>query len=84
MKGSENFCADLLSRVPQSAMLSQEEDSAYEPDISDKAYVIVNLNSNRFEPKEYVRCTFIPPVTLKSHLLVTISIWWPNNQMMTY
>ena len=38
-KGTDNSCADLLLRIPQSAGLTQKNDP-YEPDISDKAYQV--------------------------------------------
>ena len=53
--GTDNSCADLLSRVPKDALPNNESD--YEPDISDKTYQVNALNSNRFKPKEYARCT---------------------------
>ena len=59
IKGTDNSCADLLSRIPQSAGLTLENDT-YEPDIIDKAYEISALNSNRFDPKEFARCK-LPP-----------------------
>ena len=62
IKGTDNSCADLLSRIPQSAGLTQENDT-YEPDISDKAYEINALNSNRFDPKEFASCK-LPPSDL--------------------
>ena len=63
IKGTDNSCADLLSRIPQSAGLTQEND-AYEPDISDKAYQINALNSNRFDPKEFASCKLPPSETV--------------------
>ena len=62
IKGTDSSCADLLSRMPQSAGLTQENDT-YEPDISDKAYEINALNSNRFDPKEFASCK-LPPSDL--------------------
>ena len=58
--GTDNSCADLLSRIPQDVGLTQEDNESYEPDINCKAYEIGALNSNRFSPREYARCT-IPP-----------------------
>ena len=54
--GTDNSCADLLSRIPQNAGVTQDKEN-YDIDISDKAYKINALNSNRFSPKEYARCT---------------------------
>lgn len=45
----------MLSPIPQSAGLTQENDT-YEPDISDKAYQINAINSNRFDPRVYASC----------------------------
>ncbi|MCG8033371.1 MAG: DDE-type integrase/transposase/recombinase [Candidatus Thiodiazotropha taylori] len=59
IKGTDNSCADLLSRIPESAGLTQETDT-YEPDINDKAYQINALNSNRFDPREFASCK-LPP-----------------------
>lgn len=58
--GSENSCADLLSRVAQNDAMSQEKETVHDPEINDKAYEIGVLNSNRFNPKEYARCTLQP------------------------
>ena len=63
IKGTDNSCADLLSRIPQSAGLTQENDT-YEPDISDKAYQINALNSNRFDPKEFASSKLPPTETV--------------------
>ena len=65
VKGSDNSCADLLSRIPQNDGLSQEEDNVYEPDVSDKTYAIGALNSNRFSPKDYARCEMAPSDVLE-------------------
>ena len=54
--GTDNSCADLLSRIPQNAGVTQDKET-YDMDISDKAYKINALNSNRFSPKQYARCT---------------------------
>ena len=55
--GSENSCADLLSRVAQDDAMSQEKENVHDSEINDKAYIIGELNTNRFNPKEYARCT---------------------------
>ena len=59
IKGTDNSCADLLSRIPQTAGLTQKKD-AYDPDISDKSYQVNALNSNRFNPSRYASCE-LPP-----------------------
>ena len=59
IKGSDNSCADLLSRIPKTAGLTQEK-GAFEPDVSDKSYQISALNSNRFNPGWYASCK-LPP-----------------------
>ena len=50
IKGTENVCADLLSRSPP----KDEDNSVSIPDISDRAFEIAALNSNHFNPKEYI------------------------------
>ncbi|MCG8049023.1 MAG: reverse transcriptase domain-containing protein, partial [Candidatus Thiodiazotropha endolucinida] len=69
LKGSENTCADLLSRLQQNVGLSQEEDSAYEPEINANTYEIGALNSNKFQPKDYARCNYKPPDSLEKPTL---------------
>lgn len=93
--GTDNSCADLLSRVSKGALPNDESD--YEPDISDKTYQVNALNSNRFNPKEYARCTvnFQDPVDkptlgseidiiseqVKDELLVEIKIGLQNDKL---
>ncbi|MCG8078877.1 MAG: DDE-type integrase/transposase/recombinase [Candidatus Thiodiazotropha taylori] len=69
LKGSENTCADLLSRLQQNVGLSQEEDSAYEPEINANTYEIGAMNSNKFQPKDYARCNYKPPDSLEKPTL---------------
>ena len=59
--GTDNSCADLLSRMPLNANDALDE-SDYEPDITDKTYQINALNSNRFNPRDYARCIVDNPV----------------------
>ena len=55
--GSQNTCADLLSRMPLSSVDTEDLVSEYsEPDISDKTLEISALNSNKFQPKKFVNC----------------------------
>ncbi len=57
--GTDNSVADLLSRVPIEAE-SLDDATLENPDISEKTYEINALNSNRFSPKQYARCTVEP------------------------
>jgi hypothetical protein len=55
--GTENTCADLLSRLPHNDVeVRDTEEVNMEPEVSDKAYEINAFNSNRFSPRDYVRC----------------------------
>ena len=57
----------MLSPIPRSAGLTQENDT-YEPDISDKAYQINAINSNRFDPREYASCKLPLSDSVKENL----------------
>jgi hypothetical protein len=50
--GTDNSVADLLSRMPSSAMTHDEIDC--DPDINDNTYEINVLNSNRFCPNDLI------------------------------
>ena len=56
LKGSDNVCADLLSRRPNDEENSPKEVSVEEeiPIIRDATFEIATLNSNQFEPKQYL------------------------------
>ena len=53
--GTDNTCADLLSRAPTD-VTAAESDSEQINDISNNTLQIDVLNSNRFDPKEFLRC----------------------------
>ena len=57
LKGDENVCADLLSRRPNDDKKPQNDNDTVEeeiPIISDMTFEVAALNSNTFEPKEYL------------------------------
>lgn len=58
IKGTENHCADLLSRIPHAKAKSIDENEIdSEPDIDDRALEINVINSNKFNPKDFATCT---------------------------
>ena len=57
ISGRDNSCADALPRVAPNDAMTQGHDSSDEPDINDNTYEVAALNSNRFNPREYSRCT---------------------------
>ena len=57
--GVENTCADLLSRSPLKENRPSED---LTPDLSDKAFEINALNSNKFNPKDFASCEIGKPV----------------------
>ena len=64
IKGKENHCADLLSRVPPETFEGKEDEDdnlSNEPDIDDRALEIGAINSNEFNPKDFASCTIDPP-----------------------
>lgn len=56
--GTENSCADLLSRIDHS-LLTDDSDTCTEtgPDVSDKTYEIGILDSSNFRPKDHMDST---------------------------
>ena len=48
--GTENTCADLLSRKPDTNEVEPEADF-FEPDINDNTFEVVAINSNELNPK---------------------------------
>lgn len=55
VKGSQNYCADLLSRMP-SHLEEEDECNDIEPDIGDNTLEINALNSNHFNPRDLAGC----------------------------
>lgn len=69
IKGEQNCIADLLSRLPKSSERSSSAETEVhsedgEPDITDKAYEIGIINSNRINPKQFVNCQVEKPEIL--------------------
>jgi hypothetical protein len=58
MAGTENSCADLLSRIDHS-LLGDDSDRSTEagPDVSDKTYQIETLDSSQFNPRDHMDST---------------------------
>lgn len=54
ISGTENTCADLLSRSPSDE--NDHENDEVVVDISDKTFEVNTLNSNEFNPKQFARC----------------------------
>ena len=52
IESSSNSCADLLSGVPENGTMNSDE-GLDEPDVSDNAYEINELNSNGFRPGDF-------------------------------
>ena len=53
IKGSDNTCADLLSRSP---LKEHQVNDDFTPDLSDKAFEVNALNSNQFDPNQFASC----------------------------
>ena len=49
--------------------MSQKKETVHDSEINDKAYEIDVLNSNRFNPKEFARCTLQPSDTVEKSSL---------------
>ena len=60
IKGTENTCADLLSRQPPADEVTENEDVI--PDIPENTYEINVINSNQIDPKDYAQ--YKPPVNV--------------------
>ncbi|KAK3108120.1 hypothetical protein FSP39_001638 [Pinctada imbricata] len=59
VKGEDNHCADLLSRIPHpktSKTTTKSKKGEDEPDIDDRALEIGALNSNEFIPRDFASC----------------------------
>jgi transposase InsO family protein len=73
--GTENHCADLLSRLPHGPEDEQTEtidDSGDEPDIDDRTFEIGTINSNRFDPKNFASCRIeLPDEISKADITLT-------------
>ncbi|XP_060071985.1 uncharacterized protein LOC132551825 [Ylistrum balloti] len=55
--GTENTCADLLSRSPGQTTTEDDTNPNDDcPDITDKTFEIAVLNSNQFDPKDFASC----------------------------
>ena len=54
IKGTDNTCADLLSRVPKEE--GEAEPEHVEPDIDDRAYQVNVLDSGTFNPRAHASC----------------------------
>ena len=54
--GTENTCADLLSRKPDTTDIEAEPES-FELDINDNAFEVGAINSNEINPKHFAGCT---------------------------
>ena len=52
--GTENTCADLLSRTPDINHVETEEQFVF--DINDNAFEVGMINSNEIDPKQYGNC----------------------------
>ena len=52
--GTENTCADLLSRTPDIIHVETEEQFVF--DINDNAFEVGMINSNEIDPKQYGNC----------------------------
>ncbi|KAK3083048.1 hypothetical protein FSP39_012581 [Pinctada imbricata] len=56
VKGEDNHCADLLSRIPHPKMSKQSKKFEYGPDIDDRAFEIGVINANEFNPRDFASC----------------------------
>ncbi|MCG7876478.1 MAG: DDE-type integrase/transposase/recombinase [Candidatus Thiodiazotropha taylori] len=56
ISGTENTCADLLSRKPDT-IGSPEEKDLFEPEINDNTFEVGVINSNQFNPKDFAGCS---------------------------
>ncbi|VDI83415.1 Hypothetical predicted protein [Mytilus galloprovincialis] len=56
LAGTDNTIADYLSRRPPGQEGNQNQSETIEVDISDKAFQINTLNSNKFNPKDFASC----------------------------
>ncbi|OOY67330.1 RNase H-like domain-containing protein, partial [Solemya velum gill symbiont] len=71
IEGSKNYCADLLSRLPdseknhgsseQNQWNADEHQSDEEPDIDSRTLQICVINSDHFDPKNYASCEVKTP-----------------------
>jgi hypothetical protein len=63
--GKENTCADLLSRSqpqPEKTNKPHTGDNNIEHDISNNAFEISTINSNKFNSKQFANCNVEVPV----------------------
>ena len=56
VKGEDNHCADLLTRIPHPKTSEKSKKSEDEPDIDDRAFEIGVINSNEFNPRDFASC----------------------------
>ncbi|KAK3097609.1 hypothetical protein FSP39_011373 [Pinctada imbricata] len=56
VKGEDNHCADLLSRIPHPKTSQRSKKSDNEPDIDDRTFEIGVINSNEFNPRDFANC----------------------------
>ncbi|KAK3107412.1 hypothetical protein FSP39_013983 [Pinctada imbricata] len=56
VKGEDNHCADLLSRIPHPKTSKKSKKFEDEPDIDDRAFEIGVINSNEFNPRDFASC----------------------------
>ncbi|CAG2219860.1 unnamed protein product [Mytilus edulis] len=55
--GETNYCADLLSRTPQSDYDKGISNETVDPDINDNTYEINTINSNKLNTRNFATCT---------------------------
>ena len=76
VKGSNNIVADLLSRSPPDSVDTNEEI----PDITDKSFNINVINSNQFEPREFMHIDLDRAKTTQDALPTLDTIDLPSQQ----
>ncbi|CAG2253191.1 unnamed protein product [Mytilus edulis] len=59
--GETNYCADLLSRTPQSDDDKGISNETVDPDINDNTYEINTINSNKLNTRNFATCTVEQP-----------------------
>lgn len=59
IEGKTNFCADLLSRLPNAPECEESsQEQEISPDISDRSYEVNVINSNEFRPQDFASCNY--------------------------